>query len=65
MDEAELQTRLYRLQEEHRDLDVAIDALTRDPAINMLRVARLKRQKLRLKDEISTLSSLLTPDIIA
>lgn len=57
-------TRLSRLKQEHRDLDTAIDALEADTS-DQLQLRRLKRQKLRLKDEIQRLEDILFPDIIA
>jgi hypothetical protein len=65
MDEGEIIRRLGELRQEHRDLDSAIDALLFAPASDQLQVARLKKRKLRLKDEISTLEDQLIPDIIA
>jgi hypothetical protein len=65
MDEAELRARLHALKEEHRDLDAAIEALVRQPLADMLQVARLKKRKLRLKDEIMVIEDMLVPDIIA
>lgn len=65
MDDAELKARLHTLTDEHRDLDVAIDALTRTARVDMLQIARLKKRRLRLKDEIIALENLLVPDIIA
>ena len=50
---------------EHRDLDEAIAALRVSAAPDQLRLARLKKRKLRLRDEIATLESRLIPDIIA
>ena len=65
-DEDDLRTRLQDLVTEHRDLDDAIKALLRDGLLyNQLQVQRLKRKKLRLKDEITRLQSRLIPDIIA
>jgi len=64
-DEENLRLRLHDLVTEHRDLDDAIAALLRDGLFNQLQVQRLKRKKLRIKDEISQLQSKLIPDIIA
>ena len=58
-------SRLVRLRQEHRDLDAAIEALRESPASDQLQLARLKKRKLRLKDEIAALEDLLIPDIIA
>ena len=58
-------SRLVRLRQEHRDLDLAIEALRESPATDQLQLARLKKRKLRLKDEIAQLEDQLIPDIIA
>jgi hypothetical protein len=58
-------SRLVRLRQEHRDLDAAIDALRATAAPDQLQLARLKKRKLRLKDEIQLLEDRLIPDIIA
>ena len=57
--------RLVRLRMEHRDLDAAIDALRATTAPDQLQLARLKKRKLRLKDEICQIEDRLIPDIIA
>ncbi len=61
----ELQTRINLLRMEHRDLDAAIAALIAGGAPDQLLLARLKKRKLGLKDQIITLESQLIPDIIA
>ena len=53
------------MSQEHRDLDVAIDALRSLAGHDQLQLARLKKRKLRLKDEIAQLQDMLIPDIIA
>lgn len=65
MDEAEVKRRIALLRIEHRDLDAATQALLADGLPDQMQVARLKKRKLRLKDEISQLEDLLIPDIIA
>ena len=65
MSEEEMRKRLEMLRIEHRDLDVAIDALTAAGGRDQLQVARLKKRKLLLKDQISMLEDYLIPDIIA
>jgi hypothetical protein len=57
--------RLKELRVEHRDLDVAILQLSRDPTADQLRVRRLKIRKLRLKDAIARMESELIPDLNA
>ena len=64
-DERELENELARLQQEHRDLDAAIDALHQSPAPDLLRLQRLKKRKLQLRDRIAFIEDQITPDIIA
>ncbi|MGN6497372.1 MAG: YdcH family protein [Tsuneonella sp.] len=65
MDEQELRKRLAVLRTEHRDLDAAIDALTASGSTDQLQIARLKKRKLRLRDQIAIIEDTLLPDIIA
>jgi hypothetical protein len=60
-----IHARLEGLRAEHRSLDLQLSALTAEPNGNQLELARLKRAKLRLKDEIAFLGDQLVPDIIA
>jgi hypothetical protein len=64
-DTEELRQRLLQYRQEHRDLDDAIEALTAQVGFDQLRVQRLKKRKLWLKDMIAILEARLTPDIIA
>jgi hypothetical protein len=57
--------KLAILNEEHRDLDSAIHALVETGSKDQLKIARLKKRKLSLKDQIASLQDQLTPDIIA
>jgi hypothetical protein len=57
--------RLELLRLEHRDLDHAIAALAAAPVPDQLQQARLKKRKLKLRDEIAWLENKLIPDIIA
>lgn len=59
------ETELLRLKQEHRDLDMAIEALERMVAGDQLQIQRLKKRKLFLRDRIGFLEDQLTPDIIA
>lgn len=63
-DEA-LAIRLAVLEEEHRDLDAAITALEVSAPQERLTIARLKKKKLQLKDEIQEIKDGMLPDIIA
>lgn len=60
-----IQHRLIELRQEHRDLDLAINALVETPVHDELQLKRLKKRKLLLKDQISFLDGQLTPDIPA
>ncbi|PIB25802.1 hypothetical protein BFP76_12410 [Amylibacter kogurei] len=62
---AVLQVELATMRQQHRDLDMAIDAIHETANPDMLTLQRLKRQKLAIKDEISRLEDEITPDIIA
>jgi hypothetical protein len=64
-DEGALRSRLSALKVEHQDLDAAIEALAARPQPDMVRIARFKKKKLALRDEIVRLEDQLTPDIIA
>ena len=56
---------LARVRQEHEDLDHAVLALQALPVSDQLRIARLKKRKLVLKDQIAKLENRLTPDLIA
>ena len=58
-------TDLEELKKRHLDLDKKITALIEDPANDQIKIQRLKKQKLTLKDEISRLEANMLPDIIA
>lgn len=64
-DREELAVKLESLRLEHRDLDDAIDSLSATSGFDQLRLNRLKKRKLALKDQIMQLESDLLPDIIA
>ena len=69
LDEEQLRKMLSALRTEHRDLDVAIAALTdvarEGGATDQLQIARLKKRKLGLRDRIAVIEDQLLPDIIA
>ena len=62
---AALVAQIERLREEHRDLDVAIEALRDAGQGDRLQLQRLKKRKLLLRDKLANLEDQLTPDIIA
>jgi hypothetical protein len=57
--------RLRELRVDHRDLDYLIDSLSHDPMVDQLRIRRLKKRRLILKDMITQLESELIPDLDA
>jgi hypothetical protein len=63
--QALIQERIQELRQFHRDLDLAIDELQSGNYADPLGLRRLKKQKLRLKDELERLESLLIPDLDA
>jgi hypothetical protein len=65
MDNLELIARLAHLRMMHRDLDAAIDALIDSGTSDQLQLARFKKRKLALRDEIAVVEGQLIPDIIA
>ena len=60
-----LRSKLNELESEHRDLDDVIERLADDKPFDQLKLQRLKKRKLVLKDEIILLRSQILPDIIA
>ena len=64
-DETGARRRLAQLRQEHEDLDASIQALETVGHPDQIRIARLKKRKLGLRDEMVRLEDALTPDIIA
>lgn len=60
-----LAVRLRAVRQEHQDLDDAISALEQTPGYDQLRVMRMKKSKLQLRDEMTRLEDQMRPDIIA
>ena len=56
---------LEQLKQEHRRLDAEIDAHIQQGAIGQIELARLKKRKLMIKDQIQALMDASVPDIIA
>jgi len=61
----EIRTRVYELRLEHRDLDHAIEQLIAMGAFEELKIKRMKKRKLQLRDVIARLEDTLIPDILA
>jgi hypothetical protein len=64
MDEA-IRSQLEAMKAEHRRLDDEIAALSAEGVFDQLELARLKRRKLLLKDQIQVVINRNTPDNIA
>ena len=65
LQQVQLRAKLQSLLQEHADLDSAIAALEQSATGDQLQIRRLKKKKLSLKDEITTIENLLIPDSIA
>ena len=65
MDQQELRSRILAMRGEHEALNNEVDALTENGVADQLKLARLKKEKLRIKDSLAALNDQLTPDIIA
>ena len=63
-DQAELRLAVARLRQEHEDYDAAINAMIQT-GCEALRIQRMKKKKLILKDKLSKLEDQIIPDIIA
>lgn len=59
------QIRIMQLRQDHRDMDAAIQALADSGTTDQLQLARLKKRKLFIKDELLSLENSLIPDRIA
>lgn len=62
---ARIRGELARLRQEHEDLDHAVTALAAMALPDQIRIARIKKRKLVLRDQIAILENRLTPDLIA
>ena len=61
----QIKHRLGALKKEHAELDSRLKSEQKHSAADMIRIQRLKKRKLALKDEITQLENMLLPDIIA
>lgn len=65
LDPGQLVHRLMELRSEHRDLDTAIAALAASADCDELRLKRMKKRKLAVKDQIAWIEDKLIPDLDA
>ena len=64
-DQSRLKEKLIELTNQHTELDDAIERINEKIPFDQVKLQRLKKRKLVLKDEIKKLNSQLLPDIIA
>jgi hypothetical protein len=64
-DQEQLKAKLGELELEHRDLDDVINAMMAQAGFDQIKLGRLKKRKLALKDQITALRGRLIPNIIA
>jgi len=65
LSEEDLASLLKRLKTEHRAIDREIKAMLETGVMDMLKIKRMKKIKLAMKDKISFIENQITPDIIA
>lgn len=61
----EIKTLLDALKREHKRINTEVDALHENGVTDMLKLKRMKKMKLSVKDRITYLENMLTPDILA
>ena len=64
-DQQRLKDKLNELINQHSELDDAIERISEKLPFDQVKLQRLKKRKLVLKDEIKKLNSQILPDIIA
>ena len=60
-----IKAKINKLKEQHSELDIEISKIVKVIPVDQVMLQRIKKKKLKLKDEISKLSSHILPDIIA
>ncbi len=60
-----IKAKINKLREQHSELDMEISKIVKVIPVDQVMLQRIKKKKLKLKDEISKLSSHILPDIIA
>ena len=60
-----IKAKINKLREQHSELDIEISKIVKVIPVDQVMLQRIKKKKLKLKDEISILSSHILPDIIA
>ena len=65
MNDDDLPALMVMLKAEHRLLDEEIERMRTSGNCDQLELARLKKRKLHLRDEIEQIADRITPDILA
>ena len=60
-----IKAKINELKKLHSELDIEISKIVKVIPVDQIMLQRIKKKKLKLKDEISKLSSHILPDIIA
>ena len=60
-----IKEKINELRKLHSELDIEISKIVKVIPVDQVMLQRIKKKKLKLKDEISKLSSHILPDIIA
>jgi hypothetical protein len=60
-----IKAKINELRKLHSELDIEISKIIKVIPVDQVMLQRIKKKKLKLKDEISKLSSHILPDIIA
>ena len=60
-----IKAKINELRKLHSELDIEISKIVKVIPLDQVMLQRIKKKKLKLKDEISKLSSHILPDIIA
>ena len=60
-----IKAKINELSKLHSELDIEISKIVKVIPVDQVMLQRIKKKKLKLKDEISKLSSHMLPDIIA
>ncbi|PYE88651.1 YdcH family protein [Phyllobacterium leguminum] len=63
-EQADIRLAVARLKQEHADFDAAINAMI-EVGCDQLRIQRMKKKKLAIKDKLLELEDRVIPDIIA
>ncbi len=64
-EQSKIKAKINELRKLHSELDIEISKIVKVIPVDQVMLQRIKKKKLKLKDEISKLSSHILPDIIA